>query len=210
LLTAQLPPTFRLERDTRGIEAGVGAVREPPLRILCAGPLFLAPLGKKSRPFTQVFFHSDDGFFEPWIFRIHEVEPYMEPSKIVMRYMDGRILKGYTKSFDPDKPTFFLYKGNPETSLKRILVSVEDLKAIFFVRDFLGNPKSKEPRKIPDRLKVFGKKVEVTFKDREVLVGSILDDLPPERGFFLFPTNPRSNNVMIFAVSVAVRDIRFL
>ena len=59
-------------------------------------------------------------------------------------------------------------------------------------------------------MKVFGKKVEVTFKDREVLVGSILDDATPERGFFLFPTNPRSNNVMIFAVSAAVGDIRFL
>ncbi len=134
----------------------------------------------------------------------------MEPSKIVMRYADGRVLKGYTLNFDPEKPTFILYKGDPETSRKRLEISLKDLKAIFFVRTFLGNPDSKEPRKIPDRLKVFGKKVEVTFKDREVLVGSILDEEPPERGFFLFPTNPRSNNVMIFAVSEAVQDIRFL
>jgi len=134
----------------------------------------------------------------------------MEPSKIVMRYVDGRVLKGYTQNFAPDKPTFHLYKGNPETSPKRIQVSMKELKAIFFVRDFLGNPKSKEPKKIPDRLKVFGRKVEVTFKDQEVLVGSILDYEAQERGFFLFPTNPHSNNVMIFAVSEAVRDIRFL
>ena len=134
----------------------------------------------------------------------------MEPSKIVMRYVDGRVLKGYTQNFAPDKPTFYLYKGNPETSKKRIQVSVKDLKAIFFVRDFLGNPKSKEPKKIPDRLKVFGRKVEVTFKDQEVLVGSLLDYETQERGFFLFPTNSHSNNVMIFAVSEAVLNIRFL
>jgi hypothetical protein len=134
----------------------------------------------------------------------------MKPSKIVMRYVDGRVLKGYTQNFYPDKPTFYLYKGHPETSKKHLRVSIQDLKAIFFVRDFLGNPKSKEPKKIPDRLKVFGRKVEVTFKDKEVLVGSILNYETQERGFFLFPTNSHSNNVMIFAVSEAVLNIRFL
>ena len=142
--------------------------------------------------------------------RGHEAEEKMEPTKIVMRYADGRILKGYTQNFDPDRPSFFLYRGNPETSKRRVRVSLKDLKAVFFVRDFLGNPESKEPRKIPDRLKVFGQKVEITFKDREVLVGSILGYEPRERGFFFFPTNPHSNNIMIFAVSEAVREIRFL
>ena len=134
----------------------------------------------------------------------------MEPSKIVVRYADGRILRGYTQEFSPDQPHFYLYPGDPETSKKPLRVSLKELKAIFFVRDFLGNPKSREPKKIPDRVKVFGRKVEVTFKDQEVLVGSILDSEPQGKGFFLFPTNSRSNNVMIFAVSEAVLNIRFL
>ena len=134
----------------------------------------------------------------------------MEPSKIVMRYADGRVLKGYTQDFFPDKPTFYLYKKHPKFSDEPKEVSVKDLKGIFFVRDFLGNPQKREPKKIPDGLKVSGRKVEVTFKDKEVMVGSILDYNPERSGFFLFPSNPRSNNITVFVVSQAVLSVRFL
>jgi len=134
----------------------------------------------------------------------------MEPSKIVMRYADGRVLKGYTQDFFPDKPTFHLYKKHPKFSDQPVKVLVKDLKGIFFVRDFMGNPKSREPRKIPDGLKLVGRKVEVTFKDKEVMVGSTLDYHPQRPGFFLFPSNPRSNNIMVYVVSQAVVDVRFL
>jgi hypothetical protein len=134
----------------------------------------------------------------------------MEPSKIVMRYADGRVLKGYTQDFFPDKPIFHLFKNRLEFSKEGIQISVKDLKGIFFVRDFLGNPKSREPKKIPDGLKVFGRKVEVTFKDKEVIVGSTLDYNPERIGFFLFPINRHSNNIMVFVVSEAVLNVRFI
>ena len=117
-------------------------LRSPPFSPLALSRL-IPPRRASEGSFIQGFFHSDDGFLESWISRIHGVESYMEPSKIVMRYADGRILKGYTKNFDPDKPTFFLYKGNPETFLRRILVSVEDLKAYFLSGIFWGTPSPK-------------------------------------------------------------------
>lgn len=134
----------------------------------------------------------------------------MEISKVVMRYADGRALKGYTQDFFPDQAVFYLYKKHPDHAEKPIEVSVKDLKSIFFVRDFLGNPNSREPKKIPDGLKVLGRKVEVTFKDKEVMVGSTLDYDPQRAGFFLFPSNPDSNNLMVFVVSEAVHNLRFL
>jgi hypothetical protein len=134
----------------------------------------------------------------------------MELSKIVMRFADGRVLKGYTEDFIPDSPTFHFYKKNPKLSSDPQEVLVEDLKGIFFVRDFQGNPKSREPKKIPEGMKLIGRKVEVTFKDKEVMVGSTLDYNPQRRGFFLFPTNRLSNNIMIFVVSQAVHNVRFL
>jgi len=134
----------------------------------------------------------------------------MELSKIVMRFADGRVLKGYTEDFIPDSPTFHFYKKDPKISSDPLEVLVEDLKGIFFVRDFQGNPKSREPKKIPEGMKLIGRKIEVTFKDKEVMVGSTLDYNPQRNGFFLFPMNRHSNNIMIFVVSQAVLNVRFL
>jgi hypothetical protein len=133
----------------------------------------------------------------------------MEPSKIVMRFADGRVIKGYTEDFIPDSPTFHFYMKDPKFSSDPQEVLVEELKGIFFVRDFQGNPKSREPKKIPEGMKLIGRKVEVTFKDKEVMVGSTLDYNPQRNGFFLFPTNRHSNNIMIFIVSQAVHNVRF-
>jgi hypothetical protein len=133
----------------------------------------------------------------------------MERSKIVMRFADGRVLKGYTEDFIPDSPTFHFYKKDPKFSSDPLEVLVDDLKGIFFVRDFQGNPKSREPKKIPEGMKLIGRKIEVTFKDKEVMVGSTLDYNPQRNGFFLFPINRHSNNIMIFVVSQAVLSVRF-
>jgi len=133
----------------------------------------------------------------------------MERSKIVMRFADGRVLKGYTEDFIPDSPTFHFTKKDPKISGEPLEVLVEDLKGIFFVRDFQGNPKSREPQKIPEGMKLIGRKIEVTFKDKEVMVGSTLDYNPQRKGFFLFPINRHSNNNMIFVVSRAVLNVRF-
>jgi len=134
----------------------------------------------------------------------------MEPSKTVMRDADGRIFKGYTQDSSPDKPAFHLYKEYPQFSEEAGEVLVKHLKGIFFVHDFLGNPKSREPKKIPNGTKVYGQKVEITFRDKEVMVGSTLDYNPQQPSFFLFPINPRSNNIMVFGVSQAVLNVRFL
>jgi hypothetical protein len=133
----------------------------------------------------------------------------MEPSKIVMRFADGRVLKGYTEDFFADSPTFHFYEKHPKFSSDPTEVLMEGLKGIFFVRDFQGNPKSREPKKIPEGMKLIGRKIEVTFKDKEVMVGSTLDYNPQRNGFFLFPINRHSNNIMIFVVSQAVLNVRF-
>ena len=134
----------------------------------------------------------------------------MESSRIVLRFTDGRVLKGYTQDFFPDQPTFHLHKKHPQFSKEAVEVSVKDLKGVFFVRDFLGKPESREPKKIPDGMRVYGRKVEVTFKDQEVMVGSTLDYSPQSMGFFVFPSNPHSNNIMVYVVSQEVSQVRFL
>ena len=72
----------------------------------------------------------------------------MEPSKIVVRYQNGKILKGYTQNFFPNKPMFHVNLLGASGSGDLVEVRIEDLKAVFFVRDFTGNAKHVE-RKQP-------------------------------------------------------------
>ncbi len=89
-------------------------------------------------------------------------------------------------------------------------VSMKDLNAIFMVRNFIGHPLYKERKKYIEGEKPSGKKVEVTFIDGEVLVGTTLGYNPKRQGFFIFPADPKSNNIRAYVVSSAVEKVRFL
>ncbi len=133
----------------------------------------------------------------------------MEPIKIVVRYADGRVLKGFTQNFLPNKPTFHVRpeKAAPGDATE---VKVAELKAVFFVRDFVGDsryiPKKapEEGEKRPTRL------IEVTCSDGETIVGSTTGYDSGRPGFFVFPVDPKDNNLRAFIVSKAVTKVRYL
>jgi len=134
----------------------------------------------------------------------------MGSSKIVARFADGRIKKGHTWDFSPDKRIFHMaidHDGQP-TELEQ--VDLADLKAVYFVKTFAGTPDYAERKEFADGDSPRGPKVEVTFADGEVLQGSVLRYKTKEIGFFLFPVDPKSNNLAIFAVSGAVEKFRYL
>ena len=85
------------------------------------------------------------------------------------------------------------------------------LKAIFWVRDFYGNPEYHERKKYIEGENPSGLKLEVTFTDGEVMVGSTVLGYDPKRqGNFLVPADPESNNIRVFVVSSAVKSVRQL
>jgi hypothetical protein len=64
----------------------------------------------------------------------------MDSNKIVARFADGRIRKGYTWDFSPNKRIFHIvidHNGQP-TELEEL--DLADLKAVYFVKTFAGNP----------------------------------------------------------------------
>ena len=133
----------------------------------------------------------------------------MEKVKVVVRYSGGRLIKGFTQDFFPTKKLFHLTRAdNP--SGKPIEVFIEDLKAIFIVGDFVGHPLYNERKKYIEGEKPSGQKVEVTFIDGEVLVGSTLGYDPKRQGFFIFPADPKSNNIRIYVISSFVEKVRYL
>ncbi len=132
----------------------------------------------------------------------------MGPVKVVAHYADGRIVKGYTHDFLPDKPSFQV--SSKPNSRDVVQIRIRDLKGLCFVRDFTGDAHYQEQKTFPEGMRPTGKAVEVTFMDGEIIVGSTEDHDLQRTGFFLVPADPKSNNLRIFAVSQAVRKVRFL
>jgi len=131
----------------------------------------------------------------------------MEPTKVVLRFKDGRVLKGFTQNFLPHKDQFHLFPVDKPPGLP-IEVAMKELKAVFVVRDFVGNSRYAERNKYLEEEKPSGLKIEVTFADGEVLVGSTLGCDLKRPGFFVFPADPNSNNIRIFVVSSGVGSVR--
>ena len=134
----------------------------------------------------------------------------MEPAKIIARYSDGRLVKGCSQDFKPNSPAFHLFEdgGNPSNEAHEIRIS--DLKAVFFVKTLEGDPNYRERKEFTEGDRCTGRKVEVTFKDGEVLQGSTLGYNPNLPGFFLFPPDPSSNNIRVFVVSATLENFRYL
>jgi hypothetical protein len=134
----------------------------------------------------------------------------IEPVKVIARYVNGKVMKGYTHDFFPNKQIFRISPSIDEHLKEGTKIQVLDLKALFFVRDFTGNPSYNEQKHFSQDKQFLGRKIEVTFKDNEVLVGTTVGYAPQRLGFFLFPVDPESNNLRVFVISAAVRKVRFL
>jgi len=134
----------------------------------------------------------------------------MEPAKVVVRYADGRIVRGHTEDFLPTKPSFHVRPLGSSTSMDAVDILVRDLKAVFFVRDFWGDPDYRERKEFFEGARIIGRVLEVTFKDGEVIVGSSLRCDPERPGFFISPADPKGNNLGVFVVSQAVSKVNYL
>jgi hypothetical protein len=131
----------------------------------------------------------------------------MERIKAVVHYTNGKIIKGFTHDFSPSRDRFHLFQeDNP--SGQAIEVFIKELKALFTVRDFTGDFQHNKRKHYKEEEKPSGRKVEVTFTDGEVLLGSTLGYDLKRQGFFIFPADPNSNNVRVFVVSSAVEKVR--
>ena len=130
-----------------------------------------------------------------------------ETSHVVAHFMDGKLLKGTTQDFFPNRSTFHMI---PAGGGQAIQVDCMLLKAVFFVKTLQGNPRRAS---IPGFIAApaataHGKKIAVRFKDGELLCGYTLSYQPDREGFFLFPADPESNNIRIYVLAVAALEIK--
>jgi hypothetical protein len=126
-------------------------------------------------------------------------------NQIIVRFGDGKILKGTTADLFPNKAVFHL-KDNDSGALQEIGIS--SLKAVYFVKSFEGNPEYHEKTDI-ERVGL-GKKIKVHFKDGETLVGYTQGYSPNRDIFIVFPCDPDSNNEKVFVVTKAADMVSFI
>jgi hypothetical protein len=58
-------------------------------------------------------------------------------NKIVVRYQDGRILKGTSADFTPNKDLFHIVPQDASPGNKPQEIHARELKAVFFVKDLI-------------------------------------------------------------------------
>jgi hypothetical protein len=121
-------------------------------------------------------------------------------NKVVVHFRDGRVLKGYTYDFNPNKEVFHVTKTQNGTEV--VEISTSQMKALFFVKSFEGNRRHPGPDEfsMEGYKNSPGIKVKVTFLDEEVMYGSTHGYAPNRKGFFISPANKDLNNKRVFVV----------
>lgn len=121
---------------------------------------------------------------------------------VVARFIDGRVVKGTTHDFAPNKTEFHLYEGGDERN-RAVAVSTDVLKAVFFVKSFEGDRTHKVDNSFR-HAQGQGRKIKVTFQDGEEMAGFTMGYSASKPGFFLIPADPKSNNARVYVLNAAV------
>jgi len=130
-----------------------------------------------------------------------------ETIRVVAHFSDHTILKGTTQDFSPLRPLFHI---QPAAGGAPVEVRTKKLKALFVVKTFEGNRTRRDLAGFitgPSET-AHGKKIAVHFKDGELLCGYTLSFTPDREGFFLFPSDHDSNNLRVYVVMAATREVR--
>lgn len=129
-------------------------------------------------------------------------------SKVVVACMDGERLKGYVFNFSAMRESFRLFPEAASSQSAGSDLELRNVKAIFFVKHFVGNPERKDRYDWNDG--THGRKLEVTCKDGEKILGTTEAYNRQKLGFFMFPADRESNNTRIFIVNANVSTVKIL
>ena len=91
-------------------------------------------------------------------------------------------------------------------------ISATDTKAVFFVRSFEGDDRRTDLKFHTHAPIVHGIWLRVEFKDGEIIEGIVYNSMHYliDPGFFLLPTDPGSNNKMVYVIKKGLKDCRVL
>ena len=132
--------------------------------------------------------------------------------KAVVKYQNGEIIKGWVEDFRPDRDSFLLFPLIEYSEEERMEIKFSSLKAVFFVKDFIGDKNYQKVRTFNVDLKITPsqRKLIVNFKDGEHLYGTSHSYGRYKIGFFVYPIDPKDNSERIFVIHKAVESVRLM
>ena len=148
-------------------------------------------------------------FSEEMLMKRSEFKSIKGPvNKVVARFTDGRLVKGTTVDFFPTKDFFHVSVVTAPAGTKPMEINKKDLKALFFVKDFAGDPYHIERNEFDPSNPPAGRRIRVEFTDGEVLVGTTTGYQPGRQGFFIVPADASSNVERCYVA--ATRKVSYL
>jgi hypothetical protein len=142
--------------------------------------------------------------------------------RVIVRLRDGNLIRGFLPAPEAESLDEFLH-GQPPTfrqsiditpmeSGENLTVSLDDLKAVFFVKTFNGRTDYQEIKFFAKTPPIRGVWVRVEFFDHECLEGVVENSLRclVDPGFFMKPPDAQSNNEILYVIKSSLRDFRIL
>jgi len=127
--------------------------------------------------------------------------------KIVVNMRGGAVHKGVTHDFSPKQDAFHVLPA--EGGGVPLRVNMDDMKAMFWVKDYLGNRDFVARRDFDSGRAAAGRRAILTFADGETIWGTVTEDDPSGPGFFFVPSDERDNNMKIFVVRNSLKELRW-
>ena len=136
----------------------------------------------------------------------------MLKKKVVVKYKDGKIIKGWVEGFRSDRESFILYPLIEYSEEEMLEIKFSSLKAVFFIKGFAGNKDYKKVRtfNIDTKVTPSQRKLIVRFKDGENLYSTSHSCGRYKIGFFVYPIDPKDNNKRIFVIHSAAENVRIM
>jgi len=128
-------------------------------------------------------------------------------ARIVVRYQDGTVLKGWGDNFLPGEASILVKDFQDRIHT----VDLQRVKLVCFVKTFVSD--STMTHRPTSRVlfsAIPGTLVELRFQDGEVIFGKASLSAPPRTGFFVSPVNPNSNNISVYVNPEALDRFRFM
>ena len=127
-------------------------------------------------------------------------------SKLVIHYVDGRLLRGWSPDLFPNKPTFHVTDWETNESRE---IQLADLKGVFYVKEYASTPERAHRRYDLTRAGL-GRRVRVHFHDGEVIEGYTNGYSSDRLAFFVFPPDPEDNTERVLVVTKATAEVKLV
>ena len=146
-----------------------------------------------------------DGAFEKVVIRMG--------SEVIKGFLESRAgdsLDALLRNATADPPALLRVRRLADDSIQEI--SIEDTKAVFYVKDFDGDRQHKHLRFYKGAPIIHGVWIRLEFTDGEIMEGLVYNTLRflVDPGFFILPTDPYSNNRLVYVVKSWLKECRVL